>query len=70
MVTDRLYTIFDATEITNIDTSKITSNIRWSNDGSKFIVEWITTPLNDYMTHKEALVEMSKPEWNEEIDEI
>ena len=67
MVT-RKYTIYDASEITNIDTSKITSNIRWSIDGSKFIVEWITTPENEYLTHKEALIEMGKPEWIETIE--
>ena len=67
MVT-RKYTIFDASEITNIDPSKITSNIRWSIDNSKFIVEWITTPENDYITMEEARLIMASPEWSENID--
>lgn len=67
MVT-RKYTIYDASEITNIDTSKIASNIRWSIDGSKFIVEWINTPENEYLTHDEARLIMASPEWSEDID--
>lgn len=67
MVT-RKYTIYDVSEITNIDPSKIASNIRWSIDGSKFIVEWIDTPENEYITHDEALKLMATDEWVEKID--
>lgn len=66
----RKYTIFNSSEINDVDTSKIASNIRWSIDGSKFIVKWTTTPENDYITHEEAMLIMATPEWTEEIDEI
>lgn len=69
------YTIYDASKINEIDPLKITSNIRWSIDKSKFIVEWTTTPENDYMTMQEARLIMNTPEWSIiaediEIDEI
>lgn len=66
----RKYTIFNANEINDIDPSKIASNIRWSVDGSKFIVKWITTPENEYITHEEATLILDSPEWINQIDEI
>lgn len=65
---NRLYTIYDASMINQIETSKTTSNIRYSNDGSKFIIEWNNTPDDVYITHVEAIIEMMKPEWVEIIE--
>lgn len=62
------YSIFNSDELTGLDLSKITSNIRYSIDGSKFIVEWIDTPENEYITHDEALKLMATDEWVEKID--
>ena len=67
-IEDKKYSVFNADELNGFDVSKISSNIRYSIDGSKFIVEWIDTPENEYITHDEALKLMATDEWVEKID--
>jgi len=57
------YSIYSADEFNNLDKSLFHSNIRWSVDNSKFIVEWVGTPLKSFLTHSEALTLMQHPDW-------
>lgn len=70
VIKENKYSIYDADMFNDLDTSLFHSNIRWSVDGSEFIVEWKDTPLNSFLTHSEASEIMRQPEWvyEEEIN--
>lgn len=61
----KIYKVYKASDYNSIDKSKVTSNIRWSLDGSQFIVEWTEEPPSNVstLTHEEALALTSGPNW-------
>jgi len=61
----KLYKVYPARDYDNLDSIKFTTNIRWSNDGSEFIVEFKEQPHGNtvVLTHQEAVDLMSTEEW-------
>ena len=66
----RLYKIYTSTEYNNLDLSLYQDSIRWNNNNTKCILEFINTPHGNTitLTHAEALLEIQKPEWVKEIN--
>ena len=64
MVT-KLYKIYPSASINTIDTSNVTSNIRWNIANTEFIVEFLTPPHGNTvtLTHDEAAILMQNENW-------
>lgn len=56
MAINRIYKVYKASDYDSIDLSKVSNNIRWNNDRSEFIVEFIEQPHGNtiVLTHDEA----------------
>lgn len=65
MATDKIYTVYNTSDIDNVPIQKITNYIRYSVDNSQLIVEWTDTPPPGtiVMTHQEAIDLMNTPNW-------
>lgn len=62
---NRIYTVYNTSDVNDVPIQKITNYIRYSVDNSQLIVEWIDTPPNGtiVMTHQEAVDLMNTPNW-------
>lgn len=61
----KLYKVYPARDYDTLDSIKFTTNIRWSNDGSEFLVEFKEQPHGNtvVLTHQEAVDLISTEEW-------
>lgn len=62
---NRIYTVYNTSDVNDVPIQKITNYIRYSVDNSQLIVEWTDTPPNGtiVMTHQEAVDLMNTPNW-------
>ncbi len=65
MVGSKLYKVYPSASIDTIDTSKVTTNIRWNLADTEFIVEFIEPPHGNTSTlsHLEAQQLMQTEKW-------
>lgn len=66
MVINRIYTIYNKSDIDNVPIQKIANYIRYSLDGTQLIVEWTDTPPDDVtiIDHETALSLTQTSDWN------
>lgn len=66
MVINRIYTIYNKSDIDNVPIQKIANYIRYSLDGTQLIVEWLDTPPDDVtiIDHETALSLTQTSDWN------
>ena len=59
---NRIYTVYNKSDIDNVPIQKIANYIRYSLDGTQLIVEWIDTPPSGVTTidHQTALAFMTR----------
>jgi len=62
---NRIYTIYNKSDIDNVPIQKIANYIRYSLDGTQLIVEWTDTPPSDavIISHDDAVDLMQTSEW-------
>lgn len=63
---NRIYTIYNKSDIDNVPIQKIANYIRYSLDGTQLIVEWTDTPPDDVtiIDHETALSLTQTSDWN------
>lgn len=63
---NRIYTIYNKSDIDNVPIQKIANYIRYSLDGTQLIVEWLDTPPDDVtiIDHETALSLTQTSDWN------
>jgi len=61
----KYYKTYLSSEYDNLDLTLFEHNIRWSNDRSEFIVEFLSPPHGNTitLTHQEALLLMNTDKW-------
>lgn len=61
----KIYKVYPAREYDTLDSIKFTTNVRWSNDRSEFIVEFKEQPHGNtvVLTHQEAVDLMATDNW-------
>jgi hypothetical protein len=66
----KLYKVYQASDYDGLDLSKFTSNVRWNNDNTEFIVEFKEQPINEtgVLTHEQAVQIVSQLNWILDID--
>lgn len=62
---NRIYTVYNTSDVNDVPIQKIANYIRYSLDGTQLIVEWIDTPPSEVTTidHQTALNLITTPEW-------
>jgi hypothetical protein len=62
---NRIYTVYNKSDIDNVPIQKIANYIRYSLDGTQLIVEWTNTPPDDavVINHDTAISIMSNTNW-------
>ena len=65
----RVYKVYEADEIDNLDMSLYQDSIRWSNDKTQVILEFIDAPHGNTITlsYQEALTLMNTAEWQRQL---
>lgn len=64
---NRIYTVYNKSNIDNVPIQKIANYIKYSLDGTQLIVEWLDTPPVGVITidHQTASSLMKTEEWND-----
>ena len=62
---NRIYTVYNTSDVNDVPIQKIANYIRYSLDGTQLIVEWLDTPPDDVVVidHETALTLMSGISW-------
>lgn len=65
----RIYQVYEAAEIDNIDMTLYQDSVRWNNDTTQFILEYIDAPATmvGKLTYEEALILMKTNVWEDEL---
>jgi hypothetical protein len=63
---NRIYTVYNTSDVNDVPIQKIANYIRYSLDGTQLIVEWIDTPPDDVtiIDHETAVSLTQTSEWN------
>lgn len=63
---NRIYTVYNTSDVNDVPIQKIANYIRYSLDGTQLIVEWLDTPPDDVtiIDHETAVSLMQTSEWN------
>ncbi len=65
----RIYEVYAAGEIDNLDLTLYQDSVRWNNDGTQFILEYIDVPETTVgtLTYEETLLLMTTELWRNEL---
>ncbi len=65
----RIYKVYEASEMDNIDMTLYQNSVRWNNDDTQFILEYIDVPktIVGTLTYEEALLLMNTELWRNEL---
>jgi len=63
---NRIYTVYNTSDVNDVPIQKIANYIRYSLDGNQLIVEWIDTPPDNVtiIDHETAVSLTQTSEWN------
>ena len=63
---NRIYTVYNTSDVNDVPIQKIANYIRYSLDGTQLIVEWLDTPPDNVtiIDHETAVSLMQTSEWN------
>lgn len=63
---NRIYTVYNTSDVNDVPIQKIANYIRYSLDGTQLIVEWLDTPPDDVtiIDHETAVSLTQTSEWN------
>ncbi len=65
----RIYKVYEASEMDNIDMTLYQNSVRWNNDDTQFILEYIDVPKTTVgtLTYEETLLLMTTELWRNEL---
>jgi len=63
---NRIYTVYNTSDVNDVPIQKIANYIRYSLDGTQLIVEWLDTPPDNVtiIDHETAVSLTQTSEWN------